>query len=288
MPTTIGLLAGLTPASLPLAGTDLFGVTQGGNSRGAEGNDITAVADYSGAIDLFRNNIFCLMCPGSNTFGDSFGGQLLQNAFGGTNAVANAVTNMYTRAKRANRSTGSLANNVAVSRSSGVNPMVYVGNGAGRGGFRFVTRFGIAQRNTTQKFVIGLSSTTNISDVEPTTLTNLIGVGVNTGDTDLQLYCAGSAAQPRTSLGSGFPANTTQTDWYEFELVSAGADLRDIDWTLRRLNTGASTGGNLTGAATVVPGETVGLGFYILVGNGSVGGVVSADLGHVFLEGDNS
>jgi hypothetical protein len=137
---------------------------------------------------------------------------------------------------------------------------VTIGNGAGVGGFTKIIRFGIADAaavDGARMFVGVSSSTAAATNVEPSTLTNSIGVGHGAADTTLRLYFGGSAAQAPIDLGANFPANTRSTDAYELALF-ASPNLTSVGYMVTRLNTGNVASGLLTGetAGVQLPAPT--------------------------------
>lgn len=96
---------------------------------------------------------------------------------------------------------------------------------------------------------IGLrNSTAAPTDVDASTLTNLIGIGITNGDANLQVYGAGAVAQPRTSLGANFPIPAA-TDVYRLEIYgpkSLAAPTPAPSYQLTRLATGAVVQGRFT------------------------------------------
>lgn len=132
------------------------------------------------------------------------------------------------------------------------------GNAAGLGGFFFVMRFNNAEAvvGATPQMFAGLRDVTTAPvDAAPSTLTNLIGVGCDSGDTNLQLYAAGAAAQARTSLGAGFPINTVNVDVYELAMYCP-PNSAEIQWQVTRVNTGATTSGTVSVAAQLFSNTT--------------------------------
>jgi len=102
-----------------------------------------------------------------------------------------------------------------------------------------------------RQFVGMTASTAAPTNVEPSTLTNAIGIGHGAADTNLMLYCAGSAAQTPINLGVNFPANTLSTDMYRFT-IWAGQD-GSINYQVDRLGTSYTASGNFPNAT---PGTT--------------------------------
>lgn len=159
-----------------------------------------------------------------------------------------AATNFYTRQRRLGYVSAATAGAFAESRVAVA--QMTIGNGAGLGGFTKVVRFGISDAAAVAgaRMFVGMSSSTAAAtNVEPSTLTNVIGVGHGAADTNLNLYYGGSAAQTPINLGVNFPSNTRSTDAYELALF-ASPENGDVGYAVTCLNTGATTSGILTAA----------------------------------------
>jgi hypothetical protein len=156
-------------------------------------------------------------------------------------------SDFWSRVRKVRYQSAAAANSVTSLRQAGGANFLAGGDGSG---FRVVWRFSICDTvlvGTANMFVGLGSSLAAPTDVAPSTLTNIMGVGVDNGDTTLQLYAAGAAAQARIDLGVNFPANTTNTDVYEVEFISVGG-AGDVAYKVTRLNTGDIATGTLTGA----------------------------------------
>lgn len=192
-----------------------------------------------------------------------------------------ASTSTFTRAKRTGIVSASTGGSLASIRHAGAT--LLTGSGT-LGGFRWLARFGCSDAATVagaRQFAGVTSATGAPSDVEPSTLTNCIGVGHGASDTNLFVYFgAGSAGTP-IDLGASFPANTLSTDLYEFEIIcpaTGGAEYR-----LTRLNTGAYATGTLTSAQ--IPSSTTALSPCSLWrSNNATALAVGLDLVSVFVE----
>ena len=100
---------------------------------------------------------------------------------------------------------------------------------------------------------MGMRASSAPSNVEPSTLTNCIGIGHGAADDNLKLFHGGSAAQPPIDLGGNFPANTRNTDAYELALFSA-PNSGNVQWEVTRLNTGDRVAGVIENTdASVLP-----------------------------------
>lgn len=169
-----------------------------------------------------------------------------------------AATNLFTRQRRLGSVSASSTGSFAGYRTGGT--MITVGTGtAGVGGFYKVTRFGCSDAvvvTDARQFVGVSTSTGGPSNVEPSTLTNCIGVGHGAADTNLKIFYGGSSAQTPIDLGANFPANTTSVDLYELILFSPSTS-PDVSWQVTRVNTGDVASGTITNSgATVLPAAT--------------------------------
>ena len=156
------------------------------------------------------------------------------------------------------------------------------------GGFYYVTRFGIADTVASPRTFIGLSSVgTTPTNVEPSTLTNSIGVGQGASNTNLFVYYGGSAAQTPIDLGANFPTGTSNTDWYELTLFAPPSSTNTVYYQVLRLNTGNVASGTLTGTAgTVLPSNTTFLMPRNWRTNNATAAAVTLALGSMYLETD--
>ena len=156
------------------------------------------------------------------------------------------------------------------------------------GGFYYVQKFGISDAVASPRTFIGLSSVgTTPTNVEPSTLTNVIGVGQGASDTNLKIYYGGSAAQTPIDLGASFPTNTNSVDWYELTLFAPPTSNNAVYYQVIRLNTGDKTSGTLTGTAgTVLPSNTTFLMPRSWRTNNATAASVTLALGPMYLETD--
>ena len=139
------------------------------------------------------------------------------------------------------------------------------------GGFRFVCDWNIsdtAYASNTQQF-FGLASQTtdlNYGDITlilVSTLTNIIGVGNEIGDSNLQIfYNDASGTASKIDLGSGFPANrtsgATSTTVYSVEIYNPVSST-EVRYKVTNKETGEVAQGSLT---TNIPATTAGLTFF--------------------------
>jgi len=156
------------------------------------------------------------------------------------------------------------------------------------GGFYYVIRFGIGDTVAAPRTFVGISSTTGApTNVEPSTLTNSIGVGQGAANTNLFVYYGGSAAQTPIDLGANFPTGTSNTDWYELTLFAPPTSNNTVYYQVIRLNTGNVASGTLTGTAgTVLPANTTLLALRNWRTNNATASIVTLALGNMYMETD--
>lgn len=151
----------------------------------------------------------------------------------------------------ANNSAGVRANNVAFCMRSTT---------TGLGGCRMTARFVLDASLSNQRVFCGYSSTlaSTILNSDPTAQTNAIGIALNTGDTAFRfMQNDGSGTATSISLGSSFPGTTSNTDFYEFNLlIPIGPSARAF-YSLDNLSSGAHIASYVD---TDLPATNTGLG----------------------------
>lgn len=263
---------------------DLLSLSQGGNSRKSSLFDLTGrLLNLSGKK---HGREFAYTAPGiwfpvNLPTTQVLGFQNL-SAIGTTSTSYPApnAANMFRRTKRQRFGPSFTAGNVGLVRLNA--PLPICGNGAGVGGFRLVMQGGVGTRlSGSTSFFMGLMLASSAAN--PSTLTNIIGMGNDLSDSNMQLICSGTSVQSKTDLGSNFPATTAETDLWRIEIISLPSELRKYYYTFTRLNTGHTVSGSVTGTAAQVPGETLSLFPMFWIYNGP-GGTVAFDCGYLYLE----
>jgi hypothetical protein len=153
----------------------------------------------------------------------------------------------------------------------------YFGNAAGRGGFDVAFRFcienGYVANVANQRGFYGLFDVASgtIGNVEPDTLTNIIGIGYKAGDANFSLiYNDGSGTATLTGLGANFPARATN-NVYELRLVSV-ANSQSVTYTLTNIDTGNVATGTLS---SNLPASTQFLGWTMWTNKGTSTGLIT-------------
>lgn len=164
-----------------------------------------------------------------------------------------------------------------------------IGDGSGLGGFLYVVRFVVSDAATVAgaRMFVGLRNATSApTNVEPSTLTNCLGVAQLSTSSNLHIVSGGSAAQAAIDLGSNFPANTLSADAYELALY-APPNSQVVGYRVERLTTGQVASGTLNGTVgTAIPAATTLLAHAVWRFNNATALAVGIDVASVYIETD--
>jgi Major tropism determinant N-terminal domain len=208
---------------------------------------------------LLSRNKIGYWCPqGNSTTVPGVLGYTAPTTVGTTTARNIATNNALGRMRRIGYVSSATAGSLASTRVSVA--QITVGDGAGMGGFMKTIRFATSDVATVAgaRMFVGVSSNTGApTSVEPSTLTNSIGVGHGAANTNLFLYYGGSTAQTPIDLGVNFPANTLSADAYELTLYAPPNIAATVYYEVTRINTGDVMKGTLSGTSgTQIPAAT--------------------------------
>ncbi len=233
--------------------------------RGIAGADFLAVRSAQGIERLLQpmlaRGIFAAnFGTGANAF-SALGMPLFTTV--GT-LTARAPSTSAVKATRAKR-TGvvSVATAGGLASIYGTTGLVSLASGASDvGGFLAVFRFVVSDAAAVSgaRMFVGLSSTVAApTNVEPSTLTNQIGVAQISTSNNLQLVFGGGTAQTPVDLGANFPANTLSADLYELILFADPNSAASVGYELNR-NGGDYVSGGFSARGTITnttPGTTL-------------------------------
>ena len=236
----------------------------------------------------FANKRIAMFLPINSSGTTSSVGFPILNTIVASSAVAVATTNFFTRAVRLTYVSAATAGSINGQYNSNVSLTLGVSGTPNFGGFYYVIRFGISDSVANPRTFVGLtSSTTAPTNVDPATLTNCIGVGQGSADTNLKIYYGGSAAQTPIDLGANFPTNTSSVDWYELTIFAPPTSANTVYYQVIRLNTNDKASGTLTGTAgTVLPSNTTRLGIQHWRTNNATASATTLAIGNLYLETD--
>lgn len=178
--------------------------------------------------------------------------------------------------------TNATAGNAAGIRD--VAPSIWRGNATGRGGFFLHHRFcSGATAASLGQFFNGLSSTTSALTAEPSSMSNLLGVGKDIADTNWQfMRKEGGGAVVKTDLGVAYGNNQT------FDLIMFCApNGSQVYVTVRQHNfDGTSTTLLDTSYSTSIPLNTTFLARRHDIRNGASAAVMNFDMVRSYVESD--
>lgn len=254
---TVGFTGQTADPSVPAAGTlTLY-------SKAIAGRMMVKQAGPSGLTTalqpfLARNKVGYWCPPGNATTQPGVFGYTAPTYVGSAVARSISIANTFQRMRRLGYYSSTTAGSVVSARVS--YGQVTVGDGAGNGGFHKIIRFGCSDNATVagaRQFIGMAYSTSAPTNVEPSSLTNVIGIGNGTADTTMHMYCAGSSTTTPIDLGASFPANTLSADPYELALFSPSSANADVYWEVTNIGTGAVATGLFNGTpGTQVPSSS--------------------------------
>ena len=125
------------------------------------------------------------------------------------------------------------------------------GNAADRGGFFLVWRWGVGRGGTisTHRAFCGMrGSTATSTDVDPSTLPNIVGMGWDSTDTNIQfMHNDGSGTATKIDLGSGLPKpSTSDNTMYEIAMFAPPGTTQSLTYLVTDLVTGNTATGVVT------------------------------------------
>lgn len=176
----------------------------------------------------------------------------LSPSFTGTATTQNvATTSFYTMCKRIGYLVTTAATNAVANWRAAPQMWTVGGPREGEGGFTMTLRFGCSTgvATATTRLFAGLRTDGNIgSDVDPSSLANIVAFGWDNGDTNCQMmHNDASGTATKIDLGSSFARpSVNNTDVFEVTLSAASGTTQSIDYEIKRMNTGATATGTIT------------------------------------------
>lgn len=148
---------------------------------------------------------------------------------------------------------------------------------SGVGGFNIRMSFGVGQGATlpNHRMFIGLyNSFSAPTDTNPSTYTDIIGIGYDSGDANVQvMHNDGSGTATKINLGSSFPKPTaSNTNFYDLTLVSDASGSGAVAYTVVAQPSGATATGTIS---TNLPSTSTTLTWWTQVSAGGTGDAVS-------------
>ena len=263
-----------------------FGATGGRTMVAAKG---PSGMDYTLQPAIFRQKVAWWNPPGNATTVPGVLGIAAPTAVGTATARNVATTNALTRTKRLGYASSTTAGNLCGHYNTAA--QFTVGSVSNTlGGVFYSCRFGVsdATLQTVARTFIGLSSSVAApTNVDPATLTNIIGIGHTASDTNWYLYFGGSAAQTRVNLGANFPINNTDlldiTIWSPPGSATVYVEVTRISATqqyVSQYQLGPGTAG------TTLPANTTLLAHRAWRTNNTAAAAVGLDIANIYIETD--
>jgi len=248
-------------------------------------NDHTSMQPF-----LARNKIGYWAPPGNATTVPGVFGFTAPTVVGTATARNVATTNLATRMRRLGFVSAATAGSLAEARVAAA--QFSCGSGSSDGsGFFYVIRWvpsDVATVAGERNFVGLTNSTAAATNVEPSTLTNAVGVAQLSSDaTQLYLVYGGSSAQTPIALGTNFPGATISTTAYELAIFAPNTVSNTYYYQVTNISTGNLTTGTLTGNAIQIPQNSTLLAPRAWVTNNATALAVGFDICSIYIETDN-
>lgn len=195
-----------------------------------------------------------------------------------------ATTNFFTAMKRVGAVSAATATSIARFSTGGVS-QYFIGDAAGKGGFTAIFRWGCSDAATVAgaRTFVGMCPTA-LANVEPSSLLNMIGVGTDAADSNLQImHNDGAGVATKIDLGANFPDHTLSVDAYELAIFCPPAS-STVAVQVTRLNTGHVANAVLS---TNLPAQTTLLAPQIGRNNNATALAVGIDMMGVYMETEN-
>lgn len=240
--------------------------TPGANVANLFAQDIASV-EFLAYLDSYGQKTALQTFLGRNktSFASANGNSTTLSAFGlaitgtGTATAKNVATTGLNASMRGLDYLVTTAATTAVAGFRGAANQFWRGNAAGLGGFFYINRWAPATGVATasHRAFDGLgSSTAAPTDVEPSSQTNIIGMGWDAADANVQLMVNGTGTATKIDLGASFPVPTANyTNVYELSLFCP-ANGGTVYYEVRELVSGAvaigSVSANLPAATTLL------------------------------------
>jgi hypothetical protein len=199
-------------------------------------------------------------------------------------AVLPTTTNLYTMLRRSTFTSATGANTQNSIRSES---MFYRGNATGIGGFFFFCRFGFTTWTANNRAFTGMTAgTTAVTTVNPSTLTNIAGFGIDQGGTQWQ-WMHNDAAGSATVVS--LPAHTAVATNRAYDaFIFCKANDSVVYYRLDDISSGAPVTIIDSSVSTDLPVNTTALNAHAAIGSGSNVGAAAAVLGvnRIYVETD--
>jgi hypothetical protein len=275
---TVGEASGVTAVNAPAAGSTLLSRFKTGRRMAAQIGPLGG--EYCLQPSLFAQKIGWLVPYGNVTTINAVG---LNNTTTGTATLRSVATTTFATSLRQL----AYVSSTTAGTSCGVRNnalQFYCGDVAGRGGFFLTTRIVIDTTQTNMRWFVGMYGTAAvIGNVNPSTLANILGFGIDSGQTTVRFFHNDSAGTATAiDMGASFPA-TTANVVYDLRVFCA-PNGSVIYYSIERLDSAAFAEGNVS---TNIPTNTTLLSPQVWMNNGTTAAAVAVSLVNQYIETDN-
>lgn len=279
------VIAGASPPSSPAAGRMRhFLKNVGGRPMPAFKGPLGLDATLQPHMGL--NRVASWQAAGNSTTITATGAAAL-SAIGTATAANVANTNVHTVMRRLEYLV-TVAATTAVAGYRYTGPLWNRGGLSGYQGFHYVCQWGPATGVTTatNRGFNGLRNLTAApTDVEPSSLVNLIGMGWDAADTNIQMmHNDASGTATKIDLGASFPVpSADRTKAYELVMFASPADTSQVQYRVTDLGTLEVASGSIT---TDLPTTATFLAPQGWMSVGGTSSVIGIALGQLYIETD--
>lgn len=255
------------------------------------GRNLLATKDYKGRISTMQSSIaqksVTWAVPNGAGGLSIMGTQITMVPSTGTNGTI-AATNYFTAARRTSWDVTTMVATAIAGFYETVAKYI-LGTGTG-GGLQFTARFGNSRggSDTSKRMFVGLSSSVAApTDVNPSTQTDVLGVGCDAADTNFQfMYRSGTGTVTKVDTGIAKPT-TDATEVYEFSMTEEPNNYY-IEFNLTRLSDGKLAYGDTSVPASGggIPAQTTLLAARGYMSAGGISNVVGLALMNLVIESD--
>ena len=273
-----------TPAVPAADGLKLFGRKVGGRMMpafmGPSGLD-------SSLQPSFARNKIGLFMPGGNGGADTQAGFVV-TALGTATSEAVATTNLHNYMRRRSWRITTASTSAVCGLRGAASQFTLGGPSAGLGGFQLVWRWGPATgvATATHRAFVGMRGSNGApTDVNPSTQTNICGMGYDSADTNIQfMHNDGTGTATKIDLGASFPKpNVDLTSVYEIALFSPPGTTQSVAYEITNLVSGAVATGTVT---TDLPTTTTLINPYAYMSVGGTSSVIGFATMGLYIESD--
>lgn len=273
-----------TPVAPAAGGVKLFG-------RDVAGRILPAFVGPSGLDSSLQphygRNKIATFIPAGNGAADTQTGILI-SATGTATAENVATNNLHNYMRRRSWRVTTASTTAVAGIRGGAVQFTIGGPSAGLGGFHLIWRWGPATgvTNAAHRAFVGMRNTTAApTDVNPSTQTNICGMGYDSADANIQfMHNDGTGTATKIDLGAGFPKpNTDLTAVYEIAMFSRPGTPSAVTYEITNLVTNAVATGTVT---TDLPSTTTLIAPYSYMSVGGVSSVIGFSTMSLYIETD--